>query len=700
LALGLEVAAAVQHAHQALIVHRDLKPSNILVAESGEVKLLDFGIAKLLDPSGGAEDTTQLRALTPAYASPEQIRGERVTVGSDVYSLGVVLYRLLAGREPFDLRGRSPGEIERLLMEQDPEPPSRAARRAAAPGIRERARALSGDLDLIVLKALGKRPEDRYPSIAAMADDLRHHLEGRPVLARPATLRYRLAKFIRRHRPQVTLAATAFVALVLLTGWYLRRLASERDYARSEAAKAAEVAGFLRGLFQVSDPALSRGDTVTARELLDRGAARIGTELAGQPEVQIEMMRVIGEVYQGLGLNDEAEPLLREALERSRARGPGLSADAATSALAYGVLLQDMGRFVPAESLLSRALEDRRRLFGAVSPEVSEAEHALADLLETRGRLAPAESLYRAALAHDRRLYPPGDPHITESLIRLGGLLRRSGRLEAAEPLLREGLAEQRKAHGDRDLRVASTARNLASLLRDKGAFAEAESLYQEVLRTRRQILGELHPETENAMNSYALLLQREGKVAAALAATREVVRIEEQLHPAPHPSLAAAYSNLGFSLLDADSLEAAATVFQRAMAVQDKVLRADHPLRSHPLAGLAAVRMAEHRFAVAEPLLRRALALRVHGMRSGSREIAEAETSLGDCLVQLHRYAEAESLLVAGYQGLRAAVGATDHRTERALERVVDLYDRWDQPDEARRYRLELPPDSSSVSR
>ncbi|HMS02802.1 MAG TPA: serine/threonine-protein kinase, partial [Gemmatimonadaceae bacterium] len=320
-----EACRAIAYAHARLVVHRDLKPEHLLVTADGDVRVLDFGIAKALvgdggdggsggDPTPGATPptvTTLLRGLpmTPAYASPEQARGEPVGTATDVYALGVILYELLTGHRPYEVRDATPETLADAIAHATPLPPSA---RAEAPPV-PRAR-LVGDLDAICLKALAKDPARRYATVEALREDLARFAERRPVRAVPPTLRYRLRTLVRRYPAASTIGALAVVALVAVTGWYTQRLATERDLARREAARAREVADFLRTLFEVADPETVRGDTITVRTMLDRGAERIDRALAGQPRLRADLTELLGGAFVGLGLPERGEALLASAL--------------------------------------------------------------------------------------------------------------------------------------------------------------------------------------------------------------------------------------------------------------------------------------------------------------------------------------------------------------------------------------------------
>jgi serine/threonine protein kinase len=714
LALFQKVCAAVQYAHQNLLVHRDLKPANILITPEGEPKLLDFGIAKRLAPE--ADDTLHrtrigLRLLTPRYASPEQVRGDAITTASDVYSLGVILYELLAGRSPYQVAAELPYEMERVICEQEPERPGMALFRTGPPSAEEIALArktrpaaltgrLRGDLDNIVLTALRKEARRRYGSAAELSQDLEKHLQDLPVTARPDTLSYRTRKFVRRHR--AALAATAAVALIV-AGSVTSLIAQGRQLVQ-ERDKAQYALSFLVDTFKQADPYQTQGERLTAREILDRGADRIARELSGQPDVQAAVMDAIGEVDRGLGRYDEAEPLLQRALALRR-QVFGLDAlEVAESLEHLAELENEKSHRADAESHLRRALAIRRGR-GDGDLAMVKTLNLLGVTLVEKGvspKAAPEiEALHREALAIARRVGGPASMTEAETLLALANLQRALGSYTAAERSFREALAVERKALGDRDPRLYRDQSDLGGFLVDAGKLKEAESVLRPCLAMQRKILGRGHPDAMATLTNLAVGLDQQGRHVEAEPLHREVLELARSQFGPAHWRTATAMCDLASSLEGQERGDQAVPLYEGALEIRRRVLGEkdwkvtqillllaqlyrydkqysrslklsrqaladytetagpDHPHTAHALREIGRNFLEQKRFAEAEPYLRRCLEIRRKRLEARHPDLAKAQITLARCLIGEGRYDEATALVEEARPTLIAVYGA-----------------------------------------
>jgi len=660
LGLFLEVADAVQLAHRNLVVHRDLKPANILVTADGQPKLLDFGIAKLLGPASGEgvlQTALGTRPLTPAYASPEQVRGEPVTTATDVYALGVLLYELLTGRRPYALGPEidvsNPEALAAVICESEPLRPSLAVTRGGGSPIaripeaaKRLRRRLAGDLDNIVLKAMEKDPRRRYSSVEQLAEDVERHLAGLPVRARRPTLAYRVGKLLRRRGKELAVAA---VAVAVLTGVLVDRELQQRQTRRA-LTRAERVSGFLVELFEVADPSEARGKSITAREMLDRGAERIRAELDDEPEVQAALMSTIGTVYHGLGLFDEAEPLLREAVARRRAAGEGRDLRESLYQLAF--LRYDQGELDEAEALY-------REILGPASDGGGDGD-----------------SVGAAA----------GDPLTPKVLNNLGLILHARGDYEGAEALYRRALRLNRALYGDLHPDVAVALGNLGAVLHWQGDDAAAEAMDRESLRIARELLGPRHPTVAMRLNSLGMLEAGRGDLEAAEKDLREALAVNRSLHGEDHPDIALVLGNLCGVLHAGGHLDEAEALCGQALEMTRRLL-GEQPRTAAQMLTLGSVMIDQGRADDAEPLLRRALAMDRATLPPGHWRIADAESVLGACLTELGRYREAEELLLGSYPVLRSETPAGSRHVRAARSRLLALYRAWGKPGEAARF-------------
>jgi serine/threonine-protein kinase len=607
LELFRSVIEAVQYAHRNLVVHRDLKPSNILVDGDGRVKLLDFGIAKLLaDKASGDVTVTEARMLTPVYAAPEQITGGRITTATDVYGLGVLLYELLAGRRPYEVEGLSAGESERLITDTVPPAPSQAidgvkatARRVRPERLR---RQLAGDIDNICMMALRKEPARRYDSAGQLGDDVDRYLRGMPVSARRDTFGYRAAKFVGRNRAGV---AVATVAALLLIGFAVvmalvsAQLASERELSD-------RVTELFVDVFATADP--SRGATITAREVLDRGAERVQVELDGQPEVQAELLDVMGRVYRNLGLYERAVDLLATSA-RLREQTGGETVRLAASLDALGEAQRLKGDYAVAEELLRRAVELNVTLEGPNNLQTARTMTALGRVLLARGSYEEAESTLRRSL-DIHRAAPGRQPEVlADTLDALAGLALAQGGFDESRAMFEESLAIRRELFAEDNAVVAASLNNLATALGRSGDQAGAEALQREALQIYTVVFGEEHPNVATAANNLALTLFLGGRSDEAEPLFRESLAMRRRLLDANHADIAQSASNLGLLLQTVGRHQEAAAFYQEALEIRRAAFGDGHLRVAQTLNNLGLLEQTMGDYDAAEVSLREGLA-------------------------------------------------------------------------------------------
>jgi tetratricopeptide (TPR) repeat protein/tRNA A-37 threonylcarbamoyl transferase component Bud32 len=524
------VCLAVASAHHRLVVHRDLKPANILVTGDGTVKLLDFGIAKLLeDDETEGLTLTQLgaRALTPAYAAPEQILGDPVSTATDVYALGVLLYELITGSLPHRRDQRALQALASAVEHETVERPSAMLRR---PGDRARlARRVAGDLDLIVMTAVHRDPARRYPSAQALANDLGHFLAGRPIRARPDEVGYRMRKFVSRHRLPVAAIGAGIAALIAglaLSLWQAHAASLAAQRADAEAMRAERVKSFLISIFQQSDPVAGDGAKLTARELLERGAASVDAGLAGEPQVQAELLDAVARIENNLGLIEQSLAHAQRALALRRTILPPSDGRIGLSLEALGEALRSRGAMDEARKSFESAIPVLIRAYGADSTEVAVARRELGSSLHQPQESRLAVELLRQALTTFVRRHGESHEESAETLHELAEALEQDRQYREAEAAYRRAAVLLERGLGPHSLRVAEVQDDLAGLLDRMGRTAEARPLLERAIAIQRSVLGPRTERLAETLFSYGVLLDHEDEVAAAGKAFSEALAI------------------------------------------------------------------------------------------------------------------------------------------------------------------------------
>lgn len=700
LKLFTDICAAVQYAHQNLIIHRDLKPANILVTADGTAKLLDFGIAKLLNRNNVANTASELtrmneRLLTPEYASPEQIIGGAVTTATDVYSLGIVLYRLLSGLRPYDLSGTtSQLEMERSICVADPPRPSANIQRAiqSPPAEGEQpvaaiafARSLSperlrrrlvGDLDAIVMRALRKEPQHRYTSVERLVADIRHYLENEPVQARQGNWVYYTQRFVRRHTTAVVASAGFLifvVAVAIVMSIQRQNIAAALERATHDRERAEKVSNFMLDVFSAADPFTNFGKEPTARVLLDQAARNIQNDLSQQPEVRARLLEAIGRSYRRIGQPDRAVAYLQDSLRIQRQLPHDDLAALGSVVTEIAITLREQGRIDESDGYFSEALDISRHSQGQHSQAYARLLVDLGRLEKLRSNPTQALKYLEEALRLTRELKGEKDRYIGEILGDISNVKVWSDDLEGAEQAARASVEIYKSAkEGDPDRVMADYY--LADILFYRGRVDDAAALFERALTARRQLYGTSSRSVADTLAALAQVRIAQGKPEQAEKLTREALAIHQDSGSTAYLQIGYLQTMLATVQMRQNRFKDAEQVLRDTLVMYANNVPRDHQYVASAEHYLGEALLAQSKFHDAEVVL---TAASERWKRTGAPawRVARSENALGEALSGLGRNDEAEQYLVESYRELNSDPGA-DRDTKRvARERVSKFY-------------------------
>ena len=695
LKLFRQVCDAISYAHQNLVVHRDIKPSNILVTHEGIPKLLDFGIAKVLQTDSDTPNLTVAgeRLMTPKYASPEQVKGEQITTASDVYSLGVLLYELLTGTLPYNLNLKSPKQIEQIISEKEPTLPSKVKSedrkvesdfpinstlenenvetksvaetskpKPKSPIFNFQSSIFKGDLDNIALMALEKESQKRYTSVDDFSADIGRYLNGLPIVARKNTFVYRASKFVKRHKLGV---AVASLFAILLIGFAINSTIQANRIAK-EQKRSEQVLAFMRDIFKGNDPSNAGGKDISARELLDRGVVKIESELNSQTDVQAELLDTVGQVYTSLGLYDKAETLLTKALEKRRKFFGDGSDEVAETLLNLSDVQRLKANFVEANKSLVESLKIRQNLHGEKSAEVLNAKQQFVSLLSDEKKREESQKIAKETVELSKQIHGAESIETAKSLRELAMTL--TNKPEEAEKFGREALAINRKVNSDANGETIETLNSLSKVLfylrRD---FDEAEKLLDESLVMSQKVYGKNHPQVSSVHKIRAWLFEQKKDFPVSIDSWQKALAVEEKLYGVNHPNIATTLNSIGANYFNSKKIEKAEETWQKALKIRQKSLGEEHPEVTWVISNLALLEFERKDYKKAEKLFSESLRIQKKGMPANHPQIGYSMVGLGKTVLKEKRAVEAEKLLREGIEIVNNSVDQYSWNSEEA---------------------------------
>ncbi len=683
-----QACSAVQYAHTNFVVHRDIKPDNLLVTNNGNLKVLDFGIAKLLDRELSEQDILKTRAgqrlLSLNYAAPEQITMQPVTAATDVYALGLILFRLLTGEHAFDLSGKNLIEAEQIIRSQQPPSPSQVAGSNAG---------ISSDLEAIVEKALRKDAEYRYESVAKLLEDIERYQSNLPVLAKKGTFGYKVGKFLKRNTVPISVALLFLIGSAAFTGYHIRQITVERNAAQLEAEKARKVTELLTGIFEYANPFKQPDSEITALEILDHGTDFIQTQLVDQPEIKASLLSSVGSIYETLGSYDKSERLLEEALEledRSSTNNAGDTYDLAVIRHNLGNLRSSKGDFESAINNYKQATGYFEKLDMDIYRAGSLSawgwnEYQLANY-------ASADSLYQIALDIQRDANGTRSLEYANTLNHMGWLNHDLGDYNKADSLFSEALSIRTKQYEADHPEIATTLHSLGWIKFVMKDYEKADSLYREAINMRIRIFGDkAHADIAWSQNNLGLVKQAQGKLNEAESLFTEALEIRRQVLPETHYHISQSLGNLGSLHFYRQEYEESAAIFEEVVEMQREVLGPEHPNLAMYLNNLATVLTQAQKPGEAITFYHEALAIQDKHFSATHSNTMRMRDNLADAYEELNKFEEAEKLRLRNLEAIKKEKGIEDPQTQEILKNVITLYEKWNKSREQQEYQKML---------